>query len=118
MSYELETDIEGFVARWLRYTGSYDDFTPAFQIWDAMLHSAGRDPARKRVWGMTRQEAFEELRELLDLKRQQNRYYRPPGAPRGYSTGCYERVLFTPYAVDALKAPIRVRRRQLASAIR
>ena len=107
--YQIETDIHGFIDRWLERTWTSDTFIPANAVWGAMLHSAGLPPDRKSVWGMNRQSAFEYMREEMGLASQQNRYYRPAGSPRGYPTGCYESLKLTQYALDALKAPLVVR---------
>ena len=109
--YQIETDIEGFMERWLERTWNVDDFVPADVVWEAMLHSAGLPADRRHVWGISRLDAFEYLRDELGLARQQNRYYRPPKVHRGYSTGCYERLQLSRYALNALKSPLVVRPR-------
>ena len=114
--YQIETGIEGFIERWLERTWNVDDFVPANVVWDAMLHSAGRDAAARRVWGMNRLEAFEELRDILDLPRQRMRYYRPTkrvaGMPPGFTAPCYERLRLSDYASEAMDTPLLVRPRR------
>ena len=107
--YQIETDIDGFMERWLERTSNANDFVPADVVWDAMLHSAGLPPDRRHVWGMNRLAAFECLREELGLARQQNRYYRPPDMRRGYVTGSYERLNLSRHALVALDSPLIVR---------
>ena len=113
--YEIERDIDGFIERWLERTADFDDFVPANIIWEAMLHSAGLQANRKRVWNMSRISALEYMRRDLDLTRQQARYYHLPkrvaGMPPGVVLGCYERLKLTEYAVKALDAPMQVRPR-------
>ena len=116
MSYLVETTIEGYVDRWIVFTGDYDDFVPADEVWRSMLHAAGQQPTDLTAWGMRRKAAFEVLRELLPIPRQALRYYRPspqpPTGPKGYTAACYERIRLTPHAKEALSAPLRVRRRR------
>ena len=115
--YELETDIDGFIERWLEFTPDYDTFVPASVIWKAMLHSAGMPPERQTVWGMRRNTALRYMREKLYLTSQKMRYYRTPnpmpGMPPGYPAPCYEQLKLSKYALKALDAPMQVRPRVL-----
>ena len=116
MKFTVEQTIEGFVERWIDPTGDFDDFVPAGRLWQAMLHSAARPQDSKQVWGMTRKEAFEVMREIMPLiPRQQMKYCRAvprePGGPAGYSAPSYERILLSEYAIEAMKMPLQVRRR-------
>ena len=116
MSFTTEKTLAGFVNRWIEFTGDWGDFVPADLVWQAMLHSAGMAPDKKKAWGLSRKDAFEELRDLLPLvPRQHLRYYRPatrrPGGPSGYTAACYERIRLAEYAIDAMKMSPRVRRR-------
>ena len=120
--YRIETDINGFIERWLERTPDYDDFVPAGVIWEAMLHSAGLSPERRHVWGMNRNSAMRCMRRSMDLTAQRMRYYRSPihvpGMPRGFIAPCYERLRLSEYAVKALDAPMivrpKTRKRQMA----
>ena len=113
--YELETDIDGFIERWLEVDRDYDVFVPANLVWGAMLHSAGLGPMSRRVWGLDRKSALEHMRIDLGISRQRARYYRYPvavlGMAPGGTLGCYEQLKLSEYAVRALDAPLRVRPR-------
>ena len=116
MSFRVETSLEGFLERWVEYTGDYDDFVPAPHLWQAMLHSAGLSHDSKRAFGLTRQQAFESMRHMMPgIPRQHKRYYRldprPPGGPSGYPMHSYDRITLSEYAIEALKLPLQVQRR-------
>ena len=113
--YQIETDIDGFIERWLEFTPDYDIFVPASVVWEAMLHSAGLPPDRRTVWGMNRNAALRYMRGELNLTVQRMRYYhtpnRMPGQPPGYPAPCYEQLKLSGYALKALAAPMQVRPR-------
>ena len=116
MRFRVETSLEGFLERWVEYTGDYDDFVPAPHLWQAMLHSAGLSHDNKRAFGLTRQQAFEEMRDIMPgIPRQHKRYYRieprPAFAPYGYPVNSYNRIILSEYAIGALKFPLKVHRR-------
>ena len=117
MRFQVETSLEGFLDRWIEVTDDYDDFVPAHQLWQAMLHSGGQSPDRAMVWGMSRKGAFEAMRDLLPaVDRQRMRYCRNPNPQPGDASGatrpCYERIRLTSYANEAMSMPLQVRRRE------
>lgn len=114
--YEVETDIDGFIERWLERTHDFDDFVAAGAIWDAMLHSAGLPPDSRHVWTLNRKAALRHLRLTLGLGVQKMRYYRPasrvPGMLNGFTTPCYEQLKLSDYAVTGLMGPMKVQPRR------
>ena len=111
--YQIETDIDGFIERYLERTANFDDFVPADIIWQAMLHSAGLQAGRRHVWGMSRNIALRYVRSRLYLTPQRVRYYHYPkpigGIAPGGTFGCYEQLKLSEYALKAMEAPLTVR---------
>ena len=117
MKVRVETSLEDFLERWIEFTGDYDDFVPADNLWLAMVHAAALPQDSRRVWGLSRKEAFDVMRvQMPEIPRQRMRYCRavprPPGAPSGSTRAGYEGITLSKYAIEVMEMPIRVQRRE------